>query len=82
MMFTLNETAEGCDYGDEGQHNADANNTGHKCARSSLIQKLQEHFGDVSLCYVHQINGQLEWATWSWWISDSYCSTQGRGYTP
>ena len=32
----------------------------HKCARSSLIQKLQEHFGDVSLFYIHKINGQLE----------------------
>ena len=51
---------QGFDYGDEGQHNADANNNGQKCARSSLIQKLQKHFGDVSLCYVHKINGQLE----------------------
>ena len=33
---------------------------GKKWARSSLIQKLQEHFGYVSLCYVHTINGQLE----------------------
>ena len=58
MIFTFNqETAEGFDYGDEGQHNADSNNTGQKCTRSSLIQKLQEHFGDVSLCYVHKSNG-------------------------
>ena len=57
------ETAEERDYRDEGQHNADSNNTGQKCSRSSLIKKLQEHFGDVSLCYVLKINGQLEWAT-------------------
>ena len=40
------KTAEGFEYGDEGQNNADANYTGHRCARSSLIQKLQEHFGE------------------------------------
>ena len=59
-LLSVIETAEGFDYGDEGQHNADANNTGQKWARSSLIQKLQEHSDDVSLFYVHTINGQLE----------------------
>ena len=34
------------EYGDEGQNNSDANNTGQRCARSSLIQRLQEHFGE------------------------------------
>ena len=61
MIFTLIiESAEGFNYGDERQHNVDANNTGKKCARSSLIQTLQERFGYVLLCYVHKINGQLE----------------------
>ena len=40
------KAAEGFEYGDEGQNNADANNTGQRCARSSLIQRLQEHFGE------------------------------------
>ena len=56
-VYSQSKTDEGFDYGDEGQHNADANNSGQKCARSSLIQKLQEHVGYVTLCYVHKING-------------------------
>ena len=59
-LLSIIETAEGFDYGDVGQHNADDYNNGQKCARSSLIQKLQEQFGYIYLCYVHKINGKLE----------------------
>ena len=40
------KAAEGFEYGDEGQNNADANTTGQRCAKSSLIQRLQIHFGE------------------------------------
>ena len=40
------EAAEGFEYGDEGQNNAGANTNGQRCAKSSLIQRLQKHFGE------------------------------------
>ena len=44
VSLQLLKAAEGFEYGDKGQNNADANNTWQICSRSRLIQKLQEHF--------------------------------------
>ena len=57
VYIPIIETAEGFDYGDEGQHNAVANNTGQKRVRSSLFQKLQEHCGDCDCAtYIRLMN--------------------------